>query len=461
MKRTITCLLIYLSAIGPALCGIGDIDKRTYVDWSERPYNNYVRICNRYGCGTGQFISAAHILTSKQVANCCGIGKNNECMVYTSDGDKLLSHVIMAGGGLGNCSFNKLQDIGSGMDWSVLALNNPNDVKTRIKTRRHGLEYSESTTATRGLTRAGFGDLKVLSNSDIVAIKDSYDQWLKKVYPLNAFDRMKESRRGADMQLLNYDINGQRGRRQYDTFLTEFRNRTGKDFINEYLNDSDKLKAISDCAIKSGRSGLITHTCDAWRGDSGGAILDYLNRIVAITGSSSQVIAGTGNMNTGVGINSIAPHFKEVLATPIYAEQYGNNSHIAYTRADGSRFLKSYGSRAWRKNNPGNIIFAYQKQAIGRGTRFAVFPTEDIGMSVLRDLLASDAYRNHTIASAIRKYAPASDNNNPERYARALANSMGISINTRIRDLSDRQLEQLANEIKRIEGWTPGTEREL
>jgi hypothetical protein len=37
-----------------------------------------------------------------------------------------------------------------------------------------------------------------------------------------------------------------------------------------------------------------------------------------------------------------------------------------------------------------------------------------------------------TLLQYIGKYAPSSDNNNPQGYASAIANNLGISINTKI-----------------------------
>jgi len=68
--------------------------------------------------------------------------------------------------------------------------------------------------------------------------------------------------------------------------------------------------------------------------------------------------------------------------------------------------------RAARNNNPGDIDygkFAKAHDAIGTDGRFAIFPTLEAGMQADAALFAS-AYHGMTIAAALDKYAPPSEN---------------------------------------------------
>ncbi len=131
---------------------------------------------------------------------------------------------------------------------------------------------------------------------------------------------------------------------------------------------------------------------------------------------------------------------------------------VIYHNADGTRTRRTGGSRAWRNSNPGNIRyseFAARMGAIGSAGGFAVFPDEATGMRAIRALMRSDSYNNLTIASAISKYAPPSENNTSS-YHRQIEKLTGLSINKRIRDLNDAELSRIAAAIRVLEGWTPG-----
>ena len=131
---------------------------------------------------------------------------------------------------------------------------------------------------------------------------------------------------------------------------------------------------------------------------------------------------------------------------------------VVYTNPDGTKQTKTGGSRAWRNTNPGNIRyseFSRRMGAIGEAGGFAVFPDEETGMRAIRELLRSESYNKLTVAGAISRYAPPSENNT-SAYHRQIQKLTGLSINKRMSDLSDAELSRVANAIKVIEGWKPG-----
>ena len=72
-----------------------------------------------------------------------------------------------------------------------------------------------------------------------------------------------------------------------------------------------------------------------------------------------------------------------------------------------------HGSRANRNNNPGNIEYGAFSRAFGSthgDPRFAVFNSPDDGFKCLSTLL-SKHYSGLTIAAAIAKWAPPTENN--------------------------------------------------
>lgn len=132
---------------------------------------------------------------------------------------------------------------------------------------------------------------------------------------------------------------------------------------------------------------------------------------------------------------------------------------VIYFNVDGTAHKRTGGSRAWRNMNPGNIIyseFAKNMGAIGEAGGFAVFPDEETGMKAIYELLRSKNYNKLTIAGAISRYAPPSENDT-NAYHRQIQKLTGLSINKRMSDLNDIELSRVANAIKQIEGWKTGT----
>lgn len=113
------------------------------------------------------------------------------------------------------------------------------------------------------------------------------------------------------------------------------------------------------------------------------------------------------------------------------------------------------GSRSWRNNNPGNIEFgpfARSMGATGTDGRFAVFPDYKSGRNAQEKLLfESKNYRDLTLSGAIRRWAPASENNVPAYIA-----AMGADPSTRMKDFTPEQRGKLLDAMQRHEGWKVG-----
>lgn len=127
---------------------------------------------------------------------------------------------------------------------------------------------------------------------------------------------------------------------------------------------------------------------------------------------------------------------------------------VIYYRADSSAVKRTGGSRAWRNNNPGNLRysdFARANGAIGECGNFAVFPDLETGFAALCTLLKTGTYQRMTIASALKRYAE------DPTYMGKMYRMTGLSGKTRLCELNDDQLLMMANTIKKIEGWVPGT----
>jgi hypothetical protein len=118
------------------------------------------------------------------------------------------------------------------------------------------------------------------------------------------------------------------------------------------------------------------------------------------------------------------------------------------------------GVRNWRNNNPGNIEYGKFSQsmgAIGTDGRFAVFPTIDAGHKAKEELLfgARSNYVNLSIADAITRYAPPTENNT-RAYINAVTGAVGVNDSTILAQLSSTDRSKFLDAINKMEGFKEG-----
>jgi hypothetical protein len=117
------------------------------------------------------------------------------------------------------------------------------------------------------------------------------------------------------------------------------------------------------------------------------------------------------------------------------------------------------GTKAWRNNNPGNIIggaWANAHGAIGTAFDMAVFPDEATGAAAIPALLRTARYQAMTIREAISTYAPPRENNT-EAYIQHVTTGAHVPETTRLSALADAQLDLIVDVIRGVEGWAAGT----
>ena len=109
--------------------------------------------------------------------------------------------------------------------------------------------------------------------------------------------------------------------------------------------------------------------------------------------------------------------------------------------APGENLNYPNGTTAWCNNNPGNLVFCGQPNAVADG-HFAKFPTYQDGYNALKNLFInactgqSEIYKpTMTLLEFYQIYAPSSDNNSPENYANHVATDLGVSVDTIISNL--------------------------
>lgn len=134
-----------------------------------------------------------------------------------------------------------------------------------------------------------------------------------------------------------------------------------------------------------------------------------------------------------------------------------DNRGVVVRASDGNTYTLT-GSRSQRNNNPGAIAWSPVARDFGAigydtvsvngqpSTHLAIFPTMAAGQAAQRELLFGNnpnhpQYANRTLAQAISAYAPGGvDGNGPSSaYAQRIADSLGVSLNTRLSDLTPAQ----------------------
>ncbi len=141
------------------------------------------------------------------------------------------------------------------------------------------------------------------------------------------------------------------------------------------------------------------------------------------------------------------------MAKYIKAEP-GTEKSVIYTDTDGKQWKWAGGSRAWRNQNPGNLVpgkVSKRNGAIGKADRFAVFPDYETGHRAVLDSLLNE-HGDKDIPALMNVYAPPKENQT-KKYIKFLRKKTGIEGNKRIRDFSPTEFEKLWEAIEKMEGW--------
>jgi hypothetical protein len=156
--------------------------------------------------------------------------------------------------------------------------------------------------------------------------------------------------------------------------------------------------------------------------------------------------------------NMFIKPMKENFFVPGDVKVSGGKKYVIYDDE-----VRQGGTVSWVARNPGNIrngeaygAYSGKKYHTQKVGDFAIFPDEMTGFMAIIKLL--QGYGHITVAQAMGKYAPKGDgNNDPIKYAQAVAKRMGVRVNTFVDTLADEQLSVFAEAIKTVEGWKPGT----
>jgi len=149
----------------------------------------------------------------------------------------------------------------------------------------------------------------------------------------------------------------------------------------------------------------------------------------------------------------------EAIKKQIAALQKSEKKSSIEIMAEGMKIHEGWkvGSCSYRNNNPGNLRdspFKIGYGICGTSGRFALFKDYATGWKALihqvtivakgtspvykaeaRKRFNLNSSADLTIAQFFQIYAPSSDNNNPDAYAKEVAKYMGVSINTQLKNL--------------------------
>lgn len=229
--------------------------------------------------------------------------------------------------------------------------------------------------------------------------------------------------------------------------------------ISQKLSDTDKDKLLD--ILRRAPDGTLTIPRDQIKTDddvsnklpNGGLPIE---NIPSVDELRDRLIPAPSQRDATA--NNPSAHHPSNPSEQEYTSAVALGRDVVYTTADGRRVRRTGGTRAWRNLNPGNIRyseFSRNAGAIGQAGGFAVFPDEETGTRAISSLLRGQSYNNLTIARAITRYAPPSENNTAA-YHRRIQQITGLNINRRISDLSDGELSRVVDAIRAIEGWEAG-----
>lgn len=229
--------------------------------------------------------------------------------------------------------------------------------------------------------------------------------------------------------------------------------------ISQKLSDTDKDKLLD--ILRRAPDGTLTIPRDQIKTDddvfnklpNGGLPIE---NIPSVDELRDRLIPAPSQRDATA--NNPSAHHPSNQSEQEYTSAVALGRDVVYTTANGRRVRRTGGTRAWRNLNPGNIRyseFSRNAGAIGQAGGFAVFPDEETGTRAISSLLRGQSYNNLTIARAITRYAPPSENNTAA-YHRRIQQITGLNINRRISDLSDGELSRVVDAIRAIEGWEAG-----
>ncbi|WP_272688761.1 hypothetical protein [Providencia sp. PROV033] len=244
----------------------------------------------------------------------------------------------------------------------------------------------------------------------------------------------------------------------------------------------DALNKLTDGDFSGAYDSLAGAATTLITGEKDGSIFN------AIYGEPTNKYIEEHKANKALAYSGMFGGLREILGLPSASsdsftatsvEVPSQNKRIYKT--DKGDVVREDGSRAWRNNNPSNMIWgeAARKQgAIGHDTNaqghtMAIFPNRETGDKARRWLLfesdggkqlstkgdygAGIGYQNKTVAQALTAHSPPEAGNDTAAYIRSALAALG-STDLRMGDLTPAQRDALIAVIDQKEGQQKGKE---
>jgi hypothetical protein len=135
---------------------------------------------------------------------------------------------------------------------------------------------------------------------------------------------------------------------------------------------------------------------------------------------------------------------------------------VLYFDEQGNITIRSGGSRAWRCNNPGNLIASRystgkSRRSIGKAgdgvNEYAVYPDYETGHEALIVMLKGGVYSPLTLRVAIKRY----DGTNP-KYINEIVAITHLDPERTLKSLNPKEFESFWKAIEKVEKWEIGRE---
>lgn len=128
---------------------------------------------------------------------------------------------------------------------------------------------------------------------------------------------------------------------------------------------------------------------------------------------------------------------------------------VFYFDFAGNKYVATGGTVAWRINNPGLVPWHFlpsrEYGSIGTFGSYVIFSHPQNGHRALNAWLHSKKNFNSTLFGLAQYYQP----NSPELFVRKLSSLCEISLDRKVKDLQQQELDQLLRSLEKLCGYAP------
>ncbi len=135
---------------------------------------------------------------------------------------------------------------------------------------------------------------------------------------------------------------------------------------------------------------------------------------------------------------------------------YAAGTKRVYLLKNGTKETRTKGTRSWRNNNEGNLEygpFARRHYAVGKDPRFAIFPSEYLGIEAKKKLIFEGKYRNLSLWETIKAYAPPKENKTVWYYKTVKS---AVGSDKRMQTYTNAEKNVIIHAMRKVEGWRKG-----